>query len=799
MKWFYNLKIASKLLIGFIIIAVIAGTVGVVGVINIKKIQVMDEEMYSWHTSTLDDMAKAMEYYQLERVNLRDAIYTKDAAQRQKSISQFSDLDKKISTSLSSFQVGIKDDKTLKDFNTLQKALEDYKAYRDKEISLANSNQSEQAISSLYSDGASIASAMENAINNLLDGKVSLAKQDADANQSSANQAVITMIIIIAIGVAIAIFLGIFISKIIGNPIKKMVSFAEEVASGNLDMKIEANTKDEVGVLMSAFDKMIETLHNLVSEQGKLLDEASKGNLNARGDEERFQGGYRDIIGGTNNLLDVVVNPINEAMQVIGKMSVNDYSLKMTEGHKGMLREFSDAINAVQSRLLHIQDIVVDVSQGDTSSLEELRKVGKRSDNDKIMPAIIVMMQNIKDLISEVETVSSAAVNGDLSLRGNSNKFNGGFKEILEGFNNTINAVVEPIREASEVLKEMADGNLTVGMIGDYKGEYARIKNDINATIKAFNEVLNNINNASQQVASGSNQVSDSAQTLSQGSTEQASSIEELTASIEEIAAQTKQNAGNANQANELSLSAKDEAVLGNNQMKEMLKAMEEINESSGNISKIIKVIDDIAFQTNILALNAAVEAARAGQHGKGFAVVAEEVRNLAARSADAAKETTALIENSIKKSDGGTKIANETASALGEIVDTVTKVAALVGEIAAASNEQAAGIAQINQGITQVSQVVQANSATSEECAAASEELSGQAETLKQLVGKFKLKKDSSKIKSLEELNPDVLRMLENMAERKKNRVTDIDESMLEAAITKPNIVLSDTEFGKY
>ncbi|TLS49373.1 HAMP domain-containing protein [Paenibacillus antri] len=304
--------------------------------------------------------------------------------------------------------------------------------------------------------------------------------------------------------------------------------------------------------------------------------------------------------------------------------------------------------------------------------------------------------------------------------------------------------IARPVQTLVEASRKVADGDLNVNIDIRTKDEIGTLAQAFGAMTDSMNEVLHNIANASEQVASGSRQVSEASQELSQGSTEQASSIQQLTTSMEQIASQTKQNAANAEEANRLALSASADAEQGNGRMKEMLAAMEQINESSGNISKIIKVIDEIAFQTNILALNAAVEAARAGQHGKGFAVVAEEVRNLAARSANAAKETTALIEGSIKKVEAGTKIANDTAAALEKIVGGVGKAAQLVGSIASASNEQAAGIMQANQGIAQVSDVVQANSATSEECAAASEELSGQSEQLKEMVGKFRLKRNA-------------------------------------------------------
>lgn len=311
--------------------------------------------------------------------------------------------------------------------------------------------------------------------------------------------------------------------------------------------------------------------------------------------------------------------------------------------------------------------------------------------------------------------------------------------ELVDKFNQ----LVEDTKQQAYVASEVAEGNLAVKVTprsaGDVLGNaLAKLVNDNNA-------VLTSIHESSSQVTTGSEQVASASQSLAQGSTQQASAIEEITASISEIAERTKKNAEQANAANDLVVSAKDGAAQGNSQMKDMIAAMTEINESSENISKIIKVIDDIAFQTNILALNAAVEAARAGSHGKGFAVVAEEVRSLAGKSAAAASETAEMIEDSIRKVENGSVLATETAQALEEIVEAVEKIVVIISDIASASNEQATAVAQIDQAISQVSQVVQTNSATSEQCAAASEELSNQSARLREMINRFKLKETES------------------------------------------------------
>lgn len=320
--------------------------------------------------------------------------------------------------------------------------------------------------------------------------------------------------------------------------------------------------------------------------------------------------------------------------------------------------------------------------------------------------------------------------------------------EMVECSKVIVSALSQIIKDEEQLLDGMSNGDFTVSSECKdlYRGDFAPLLESIRGICFRLNDTMEQITEASVQVDAGADQVSSGAQSLSQGATEQASSVQELAATINDISTHITANAENAQNANELSSHVGAEINDSNQHMAEMTEAMAAIGEASSQIGKIIKTIEDIAFQTNILALNAAVEAARAGSAGKGFAVVADEVRNLAGKSQDAAQNTTALIENAISAVENGTQIANTTAEAMSKVVTNAQEVVNLINSISEASRTQADSVAQVTQGIDQISSVVQTNSATAEESAAASEELSGQARLLKDLMSTFKIRgKDNS------------------------------------------------------
>jgi methyl-accepting chemotaxis protein len=355
----------------------------------------------------------------------------------------------------------------------------------------------------------------------------------------------------------------------------------------------------------------------------------------------------------------------------------------------------------------------------------------------KTMDSFADDLQN--NVVGNMKKISDGNLEINIELKDSRDEVSAALKNTVESLRSLI------IDDGGKVLLAAAGKDLSQRLTREYKGDYAKMKDNINTVVNNLDHAMGQVTDAVDQVRNASGEISGGAQSLAEGANEQASSLEEVSSSLEEMSSMTKQNADNSNQAKILATEAKAAANEGDSSMKKMAEAIREIKTSSDNTAKIIKSIDDIAFQTNLLALNAAVEAARAGEAGKGFAVVAEEVRNLAMRSADAAKNTANMIEESVKNADGGVKITEEVAKSLNQIVDRVGKVGDLIAEIAAASNEQALGIEQVNTAVAQMNQVTQQNAANSEESASAAEELSGQAAELANMVSEFKLSSGGS------------------------------------------------------
>lgn len=479
------------------------------------------------------------------------------------------------------------------------------------------------------------------------------------------------------------------------NAILKILNLLKEYAEGDFTNQLEAMPGKQI-IATERMNLLRGNLLGVVDELARVIDSAKEGKLDIRGNSENFQGAYAEIIDGLNRTLDAIIRPLNVTAEYVDRIAKGDIPPKISDDYRGDFNEIKNNIN--------------------------------------------LCIDSINAMIEDAETLAAASVDGKLSVRAQAERHQGDFRKIISGFNGALDSALEPISEALEVLKMMAEGDISAMMTGDFKGDHAALKNAINDTLNSFNDLLKQVADTADQVKQGSSQVADASNSLSQGATEQAASIEEMTASLDEVGSQTKHNAESASKAKELAAQSQDSSEKGNAEMNRLMSAMTEINDSSKNIAKIIKVIDEIAFQTNLLALNAAVEAARAGVHGQGFAVVAEEVRNLAARSAKAAKETAELIEGSIKTVEKGAALSERTSGALQEIKEQASSVAGIIADIASASNEQANGIAQIQTGFEQVDKVTQQNTAGAEESASAAEQLASHATRLDEMLKQFKL-----------------------------------------------------------
>jgi methyl-accepting chemotaxis protein len=529
--------------------------------------------------------------------------------------------------------------------------------------------------------------------------------------------------------------------------------------------------RSEQDRILPAALAMADAVEGLERQILLMVQAALDGDLSLRGDQAAFKGGYQDIIKAMNQLLEATSTPVHEVMTTLGRLAINDSKIRVTKEYKGIWNELKVSLNGVAAQMLAIAELTEAVAVGDISKLEALRKIGRRCEDDRLMPAFIKMMEALKGLIDETALLSKAAVAGDLSVRADASHHFGEFRKVVQGINDTLDLVIGPINEVQRVmgaveagdltaridheyrgdfqtlrnavnntanelkmtvenmvrvLEAAAQGNLTERISAEFPGEFDRLKQASNTTIDKLASTIADVLEAARNLVAASEQVSATAQSLSQGAAEQSASVEETSASMEQMTASIGQNNQNAKATGDIADKASKETLEGGLAVRETVTAMKQIAQK-------ISIIDDIAYQTNLLALNAAIEAGRAGEHGKGFAVVAAEVRKLAERSQIAAEEISQLAGRSVG-------LAERAGTLLDAIVPSIQKTADLVQEIAAASSEQNSGVQQIDAAINQISQAVQQNAAASEELASTSEEVNAQAMELQSMMAFFTL-----------------------------------------------------------
>jgi len=593
-------------------------------------------------------------------------------------------------------------------------------------------------------------------------------------------------------GLAVAVAGGVtlLMVKSIVASVSECIAPIQALAEGNLGMPVSSDAPGIAGQILSNIEIVRVKLNRTMDKDiGPVLDAALHGDLSGRVDTSNYLGFYKQLGDATNRLIAGSEQAIDDTIFGLECLQKGDIDQRITAEYEGKFDIIKQAINNTAQKLQdalnkEIQPVLdaalrgdlagrVDVSKyegfykqlGDATNrliagseqaiddtifgLECLQKgdIDQRitaeyeGKFDIIKQAVNNTAQKLQDALNkEIQPALDAARHGDLSMRVDVSKYEGFYKQLDDATNELIAGSEQAINDTVSALKALEDGDLTHKISNSYDGLFDTIKQTSNNTAAKLAEVVRGIADSAGEVGNGSAEIAKGNAQLNDSTQQQAASLEETAAAIEEITGTIKQTADNSRQANQLATEAQQQAKNGSGVVDKATEAMSGINASSKKIADIIGVIDEIAFQTNLLALNAAVEAARAGDQGRGFAVVAGEVRSLAQRSAEAAKEIKGLINDSVSSVDEGSKLVDESGKALKSIVNSVQKVNEIVAEIAAASQEQAAGVEQINKAIAQLDSGTQQNAAMVEEVNAASENLDEQVQNMNELISVFNL-----------------------------------------------------------
>ena len=765
---FKNMKLGMKVLSGFIVLAVIAGTIGVVGTVNINKINDADIYMYENVVKSIELIGGMNVDFRDISTQLRNLILSKNDVELTHVKDRIAAARKSLDEGAAVYGKIAKSAENVENFKKYSELVVKLRGMNVKITELAAANKKTEAYNILMAEQAPVEKELFDHLKKMTEWNLNNGKKVSNNNTDLANTAATLMYTLIAIAIIFASIITFIIMKNIAGIINGMLKEVTGITQATLDGKLDARADTlainfEFRAIGAGINNVLDAVIGPLNIVAEYFDRISKGDIPGK-ITDKYNGDFNEIKNNINSCIDGLGGLV-EANTILQKMSVNDYTTKVEGKYEGVFAEVGIAVNEVIERVYHIQKMLVNMAIGDFSEIDNIKKAGKRSENDKLTPCFINLFETIISLVADMNTLTQAAIEGKLDIRADASKHQGSFVEIVTGVNKTLDALIGPLNIAAEYIDRISKGDIPPKITDNYNGDFKEIINNLNVLIEAMNNITDvaqeiatgnllvtvverssqdklmqalkkmvedlttiaiDVQSAANQVATGSGEMSSSAEEMAQSANEQSASVEQVSSSMEEMNSSVVQNADNAKQTAAISIRASKDAQEGGLAVMETVRAMRSIAEK-------IAVIEDIAAQTNMLALNAAIEAARAGDHGKGFAVVAGEVRNLAERSGNAAKEINNLSVQSVE-------VAERAGKLIEEIVPQIQKTAELIQEINASSAEQANGISQVTQAVEQLDKGIQQNAAATEEMASTTEELLSQAEQLKTSASFFKV-----------------------------------------------------------